>query len=121
MKLNALSVAQLRRAASLKERIETLETELASLLGGTSAAGAGTADVRAAQAGKRGMSPAARAKISAAQKARRAERKDEAGAAPASRSKATPKRTMNDAARARLSAIAKARWARTKAAGKKAL
>ena len=67
------------------------------------------------------MSPAARAKISAAQKARWAERKDKTGPAPASQSKAAPKRTMNNAARARLSAIAKARWARTKAAGKKAL
>jgi len=98
MKLNALSVAQLRRAAALKEKIEALETELSGLLGAAPAIGAGTPSVRNARAEKRAKRPAARARISAA-----------------------PKRTMSGAARARLSAIAKARWSKTKAAGRNAL
>lgn len=55
--LSSLSTAQLRRAADLKDKIEALNQELASLLGGTSKK-------------KRGMSAAGRARVAAAQRAR---------------------------------------------------
>ena len=57
-----LSVAQLRRAAALKEQIEKLEKELTGLVG--------VAAPVAAPKKKRKMSAAARARISAFQKAR---------------------------------------------------
>ena len=67
------SAATLRRAIEISERIEKLEAELRSVLGGSSA-GAASAAPKAAPA-KRGkkrrkMSPEARARIVAAQKAR---------------------------------------------------
>jgi hypothetical protein len=59
--INGLSAQQLRRAADLKEKIETLQGELNQLIGGKAAAAPG---------GRRTLSPAARARIVAAQKAR---------------------------------------------------
>lgn len=59
-----LSAAQLRRAAGLKDKIQTLEKELAKLLG------AATLAAPTAPAKKKVMSKAARARISSAQKAR---------------------------------------------------
>jgi hypothetical protein len=121
MKINDLSVAQLRHAAALKEKIEDLETELANLLVGGRASGSAGPNVRAVRGRKRGMSPDVRAKISAAQKAAWAERKGGESPAPAARFGGRRKRRMSDAVRAKLSAIAKARWSRTKAAGRTAL
>lgn len=57
-----LSVAQLRRALALKERIEELNSELQSLLG--------TPVASEPKPKRRKMSAAARARISAFQKAR---------------------------------------------------
>jgi hypothetical protein len=67
-----LSVKQLHQAANLKEKIEALEKELNQLFGSTAAA---------SPIMKSGMSAAARAKISAAAKARWA--KVKAGRDPA--------------------------------------
>lgn len=67
--------------------------------------------------GKRQLSPAARARIAAAQKARWAKFRQKAG----SQSKVVPirgKRTMSAAARRKIAAAQKARWAKVKA-GKK--
>jgi hypothetical protein len=62
--LSTLSAQQLRRAATIKEQIQSLETELSHLLGSTSA-------VSGDENGKkRTMSAAAKKKIAAAQKAR---------------------------------------------------
>jgi hypothetical protein len=61
------------------------------------------------------MSAAARAKISAAAKARWAKVKGDKPAVPAPKAK---RRKMSAAARAKISAAAKARWARVKAAQK---
>jgi hypothetical protein len=61
--LNVLSLAQLKQAVSLKEKISKLEAQLASLLGSPTAQG--KPDRR-----RRAMSAAGRARISAAQKAR---------------------------------------------------
>ena len=111
-----LSAHQLRHAADLKEKIATLEKELSQLFGSPSAPAVTDAPTK-----KRGMSAAARAKISAAVKARWA--KVKAGKPSANSSKpvvATPakKRKMSAAAKAKISAAAKARWAKIKAAKK---
>lgn len=66
-----LSAAQLRRAAALQEKIETMQAELASLLGDSSGG-------KPAKK-KRTMSAAARKRIADAQKARWAKQKAEAG------------------------------------------
>lgn len=68
-----LSSAQLRRAATLQEKIEAMQSELASLLGSPQSA---VGPVKK----KRTMSAAARKKIAAAQKARWAAQKAAASA-----------------------------------------
>jgi len=98
----SLSAEQLRRAAAIKDQIDTLENELGKILGG----GAGSAG------GRRVMSASARARIAAAQKARWAKVKGSGGA---------PRRKMSAAARAKIAAAARARWAKAKAAGRKSL
>jgi hypothetical protein len=98
--LTNVSIAQLQRAIAIKERIETLERELASVLG--------------AAPKKRTMSASARAKIAAAQRARWAKARGKT----TGQSAAKPRRKMSAAARKRLSRLAKARWAKAHAAGK---
>jgi hypothetical protein len=114
-----LSSKQLRQAADLKEKIDGLETELATILGGN---GSGmSSPFKASKAAKKkGMSAAGRARIAAAQKARWAKVKAvnpaKAGVkAPAKR------KVMSAAAKAKISAAAKKRWAKAKAAGKNTL
>ncbi len=63
-----LSVAQLRKAAAVKERIEKLEKELAQILG--SAASEKSAAPAARSRKKRKMTSEGRARIRAAAKAR---------------------------------------------------
>src|SRR6185503_13598762 len=63
--LRDMTVAQLKKAAAIKERIETLEKELTGILGIPEAVTVGGVIRR-----RRKMSAAARAKISAAAKAR---------------------------------------------------
>lgn len=60
--INGLSPQQLRRAADLKEKIESLQSELNQLLGSKGAT--------PSSGGKRTLSASARARIVAAQKAR---------------------------------------------------
>jgi hypothetical protein len=106
--LNSLSVAQLRKAVAIKEQIEQLETQLASVFGETT---------MPEVAGKkpRRMSAAGRARMAAAARARWAEIKDTQ--APHTKKK----RKMSAEGRARISAAAKARWKKAKAAGKTTL
>jgi ABC-type Fe3+-citrate transport system substrate-binding protein len=104
-----LSARQLRRAADIKDKIESLQTELNRLLGSTN----GTAAARK----RRKMSALARARIAAAQKARWAKRRG----VKSSKAAAKPRRKMSAAARKRLAQLAKARWAKAKAAGRKTL
>jgi hypothetical protein len=108
--LLSLSVVQLRRAASIKEQIETLEAELSNLLGGISSgpAGKGNRSTRSA---------ATRAKMAAAQRARWAKVNAGKQTAPVKQGR----RKMSAVAKARLSALTKARWAKLKATGKKKL
>jgi hypothetical protein len=108
-KIDDLSTAELRRIVAIKEQIEALQGQIDSI------AGRGkdklpvpsTADAPK----KRRMSPAGRAKIAAAAKARWAKIRGAIGeAAPKKR------RKMSTAARAKIAAAAKARWAKVKAA-----
>ncbi len=106
-----LSVQQLRKAATLKERIQSLEKELGQLLGSSAASVAGPAPKKK----KFKMSAAAKAKISAAAKLRWAKIK---GKAPAAKPAKKAKSKMSPAAKAKLSAKLKAIWAARKAAKK---
>jgi hypothetical protein len=108
--ISSLSVQQLRKAAGLKEKIETLEKELGRLLGSTTAPASGATPKKK----KYTMSAAARARISAAAKARWAKARGKATAAQPGPKKA--KRKMSAAAKAKLSAKLKAVWAARKAA-----
>jgi hypothetical protein len=103
-----LSSQQLRHAATLKEQIQSLESQLGKLLGSTETTS------QPAPKKKFKMSASAKAKLSAAAKARWAKVKGKK-AAPKAKSK------MSAAARKKLSALAKARWAKIKASGKKKL
>jgi hypothetical protein len=106
--ISNLSAGQLRRAASIKDQIDGLQTELDRLLGSTA---------NSNSTGKRTMSASARAKIGAAQKARWAKVNGKKSEKPAK----TGKRKMSASARAKIAAAARARWAKAKAAGKKTL
>jgi len=116
-----ISPAQLRQAADLKERIDSLSQELSKILAGTGApavSGGGTV-ANGKPAGKRTMSAAGRARIAAAAKARWAKIRAGKGASVTSvpaPAKAGKKRTMSPAARAKIAAAARARWAKVRAA-----
>lgn len=119
---SSVTVEQLKRAVEIKEQIEQLNAELASILGGQETGNARPA-VAGVQSGKRrGMSAAARAKIAAAQRARWAKAKgnDKISTTNAS-AKPGKRKGMSAAGRAKIAAAAKARWAKAKAAGKNAL
>jgi hypothetical protein len=110
-----LSVQQLKRAVSLRERIDALRNELAAILGESTGGAAGGR-------GRKKMSAAARAKIGAAQKLRWAkQRKGKAASNPPSAKATKGRRKMSAAARAKISAAASARWAKAKAANRRTL
>jgi hypothetical protein len=127
---------QLRKAADIQEKIQSLQKELGQLLGGSDE----TALIEAP--GKHKFSAAARARMRAAQKARWA--KIKRAKAPTKRKLSAqglaniragvakrmaaqgrvvqkPKRKLGAAGRAALAAAARARWAKVKAAGKSRL
>jgi hypothetical protein len=105
--LSSLSVQQLRKAATLKEKIQSLEKELGQLLGSSTKPAAPAVPRR-----KFKMSRAARARISAAAKARWAKLK---GQKPSVKPARKAKGKMSAAAKAKLSAKMKMIWARRKA------
>jgi len=105
--LENVSVDQLQRALAIRQQIETLQNEMAQILGGEIA-------LPQPRKGKGKMSASARARIGAAQKARWAKLKGKKVAGK-------PKRTMSAKARAAISAAAKERWKKAKAAGKSRL
>lgn len=120
--LTSLTVAQLKQAIALKEKIEALEQELAAVLAPAAVPTPAIEPVLAIKPvpvlrGRTPPSAAARARMRAAQKARRA--REMGSFAPADSAK--KEREVSDATRQRLSAIAAARWARVKASGGKAL
>jgi|SRR6185437_3499411 len=108
--INSLSAEQLRRAATIKEQIDSLESELERILGGRGSSQAVT--------GGRTMSASARARIAAAQRARWAKVK---GSSAGKSTGGAGRRKMSPAARAKIAAAARARWAKAKAAGRKSL
>jgi hypothetical protein len=143
MNLITLTANQLRQAANIQEKIQSLQEELNQILGATAETTQSELTGGRRQK-KRKMSAAGRAAISAAARARWAKFKGTApkrrlsaagianiragvakrmaalkGAKPAV--KPARKRNVSPAARARLSALAKARWKRAKAAGKSKL
>jgi uncharacterized protein YoxC len=99
----------LRRAADIKDKVQSLESELSRILDASHAVST------AAAKPKRKMSAAARAKIAAGQRARWAKVK---GSKSAMALVLKPKRQMSAAAKAKISAAAKARWAKVRAAKK---
>jgi len=105
--LSSLSVQQLRKAATLKEKIQSLEKALGQLLGSSTQPAAPAAPKK-----KFKMSRAARAKISAAAKARWAKVK---GPKPSVKPARKGRGKMSAAAKAKLSAKMKMIWARRKA------
>ena len=109
--LSSLSVQQLRKAATLKEKIQSLEKKLGQLLGSSTKSAAPAVPRK-----KFKMSKAARARISAAAKARWAKRK---GSKPSVKPARKGRGKMSAAAKARLSAKLKMIWARRKAAKSK--
>lgn len=102
-----ISSQQLRRAANLQERIESLQAQLAALSGSPAPA----APAAKAPKKKGGISAAGRARISAAQKKRWAEQESVKPAPAPAPAAPKAKRKISAAARARMSAGAKARWA----------
>jgi hypothetical protein len=106
-----LSAQQLRRAANIKDKIQSLENELGRILGFSIKPVAAAVPKK-----RRKMSAVGRAKIAAGQKARWAKAKG-----LKVKQSQPKKRKMSAAARAKISAAAKARWAKAKAAGKKTL
>ena len=144
MNITSLSPKQLRKAADIQERIQSLQEELGQLLGGEVSTPAPSHEVPK----KRKFSAAAKARMRAAQQARwakirgtspsvkpvkKAKRKMSAEglanirAGVAKRMAAQgkpvqkPKRKFSAAGRAALSAAAKARWAKAKKSGKSRL
>ena len=113
MNITSLTPAQLRKAAALKEQIESLQNQLSQISGGGEAPGA----QKAAKAKKK-ISAAGIARIRAAQKARWAKLKAKAPKAsvPAKAKAKKGRRKISAEARARMAAAAKARWAKIKAA-----
>jgi hypothetical protein len=114
--LLSLTSNQLKRAAAIKDQIEGLNQELASLLGS-----AAPAPKAAGKTSKKGtMSAAGRARVAAAQRARWAKLKAGKSAATVAGKPAAKKKkfTMSAAAKAKISAAAKARWAKVKSAKK---
>jgi hypothetical protein len=113
--LISLSVAQLKHAAAIKEKIAALENELAKLVGSSVAAPKAAAPAKK----KRNMSAAGLARIKAAQKARWAKIKNSKPTVKVVAKAPVPvvkkKFTMSAAAKAKISAAAKARWAKIKA------
>jgi hypothetical protein len=99
-----LSAQELRRAAKIKEQIQSLENEIGRIFGPPEKSVAPSPISKK----RRTMSAAGRASVAAAQKARWA--KVKAKVAPAKK----PKRKMSAAAKAKISAAAKARWAKIK-------
>ena len=105
-----LSVAQLKRAIEIREQIESLQDQLASIGGGRLGRPPGIKTVK----GKRRMSAAA------APESPLPPKRDGPNSADGGQwtVKGEEKKRFNAAARAQLSAAAKARWAKAKAAGK---
>jgi hypothetical protein len=103
----------LRRAANIKDKIQSLENELGRILGASTKSSNAVAPKK-----KRKMSAAGRAKIAAAARARWAKVK---GHKPDAKPVKKARRKMSATSRAKIAVAAKARWKKAKAAGRKTL
>jgi hypothetical protein len=131
MPVSTPSLQQLQKALVIAEKIQSLEEELASLVGnrGLSSStaskalaggsgetrGVGSGNGRRGRTGKRVVSPEAREKIATAQRARWAKSNASAGPATAAKSKGagrSGKRVVSAETRAKMAAAAKARHER---------
>jgi len=101
-----ISVKDLQEAISIRQQIDNLQRRLSSILRGAPQRQAAPA------AARRYFSPATRAKLSAAAKARWAKTRGAGGAVPAKR-----KGQLTPAGRRKLSQLMKARWAARRKAG----
>ena len=108
-----LSAQQLRRAANIKDKIQSLENELGRILGASTKAFTSVAPKK-----KGKMSATGRAKIAAAARARWAKVK---GRKSVAKPVKKVRRKMSAAARAKIAAAARARWKKAKAQGKNSL
>jgi hypothetical protein len=118
-----ISVKDLQEAISIRQQIDNLQQRLSSLLRGAPQRPASTTSPKGPTATGRFFSPATRAKLAAAARARWARRRGTGAAAPAkSTGAAAPskkKGQLTAAGRRKLSLLMKARWAaRRKAGGK---
>ena len=120
------SLEKLQRAVSIAEQIQKLEKELASIFGdkvSSKSPGSVIATEKKSRRGKRMLSPEARERIAAAQRARWAKSKGAAAAAPgaevpksvAKKEKTKKRRKISPEAREKMAAAAKRRWAKVKA------
>ena len=116
--LEQLTIGQLKRAIEIRESIEALQKELVQILGGETPTPQAPEPELPTAKGRKKFSPATRAAMAKAQKARWA--KIWRGDGPASNTE-KPKRKMSEAGRAAIAAGAKLRWAKAKAAGKNGL
>jgi hypothetical protein len=110
--LSAITVKQLQKVIKIKAKLEALQEKLEDVLaldGGEIPIPSGTR--------KRRMSASARAKISAAQRARWAKIRGTSKEKPGKQTR----RKMSAAGRAAIAAAARARWAKAKASGKNRL
>ena len=115
------SIAQLKRAIEIEEKIEELKKELRAVLGGTgfTASPAATSS-NGAKKDRRGgrRSAATRAKMAAAQQARWAKKNGTVALAEVravKSAKSKKKRTLSPEARAKIAEAQKKRWAAVKA------
>lgn len=110
MRMSTPTVQQLQRAISITEQIQQLQSELDSIFSG------GVAPVAAKRKGKRTMSPEARERIAAAQRARWAKSKGgKATKSTTAKAKGQrKKRVVSAESKARMAAAAKKRWAKRK-------
>jgi Spy/CpxP family protein refolding chaperone len=107
-----ISVKELQEAISIRQQIDNLQRRLSSILRGTSQRPATSQKQAAPTAAGRYFSPATRAKLSAAARARWAKTRGTAGPAPSKQ-----KGLLTPAGRRRLSQLMKARWAARRKAG----
>ena len=116
------SIDRLKKAVEVAEQIEKLQSQLASILGDQPAVSAApvakvakVAASKPAAKGKRTMSPEARERIAAAQRARWAKSRSAAVAKPAASAPAfkakSGKRSLSPEAREKIAAAARRRWA----------
>jgi len=131
MSITTLSAQQLRQAADLQEKIETLQNELDVILGGEEAPTPAATEAPTTpgvfeeptkgRKRRKKLSAQGIANIRAGVAKRMAKKGAKANAANVEEAVEKPKRKISAAGRAAMAAAAKARWAKAKAAGKTTL